>query len=369
MNHGGKAKGFQAGAVQGVWRGEATDEPLARTRLTRKGKLSHYPVQDRIGELPPPFETIIVRPPDPMATKPHSADQFGAQRDFWWHRDFLDLMAARWRLAEASSLADIGCGLCHWSRLLYPYLRAPARFVGVDREPRWVAEAPEQFRRAFPNVSADLFAFVPGDAMAIPLPDNSCDAVTCQTVLMHLARPLDALGEMFRILRPGGLLICVEPNNLWNYLGFNSLTANESVETIVRRFEFWLRYHRGKIAAGEGDHNIGDLLPGYFAQTGLTGITVHQSDRAAALFPPYHSPAQQALLQQEQQWKESATGPWDREELGRHVLGGGGTGMLFETVFAELIEKLQREQQATAAASFHMAGGTVNYLVSGRKPR
>src|SRR5512136_1972590 len=77
----------------------------------------------------------------PASPRPHSAEQFGPQRDFWWNRDFLDLMAARWRLREASSLADIGCGLCHWSRLLYPYLRAPARLVGVDREERWVVEA------------------------------------------------------------------------------------------------------------------------------------------------------------------------------------------------------------------------------------
>ena len=40
-----------------------------------------------------------------------SAELFGEQRDFWWNRDFLDLMAARWRLQEADSLADIGCGL------------------------------------------------------------------------------------------------------------------------------------------------------------------------------------------------------------------------------------------------------------------
>jgi len=303
-----------------------------------------------------------------MATQPHSADQFGAQRDFWWHRDFLDLMAARWRLREAASLADIGCGLCHWSRLLYPYLRAPARFVGVDREPRWVAEAPEQFRRAFPQVSPDLLAFVQGDATAIPLPDNSFDAVTCQTVLMHLARPLDALREMFRILRPGGLMVCVEPNNLWNYLAFNSLSDDEPGETIVRRFEFLLRYHRGKIAAGQGDHSIGDLLPGYFAQTGLTEIAVHLADRAASLFPPYDSPAQQALLQQERQWMESAAGPWDREEVCQHVLRAGGTAIFFETVFAELLEKFQREQQAIAAGTFSTAGGTISYLVSGRKP-
>src|SRR5947207_6567595 len=86
-------------------------------------------------------------------TKPHSAEQFGAQRDFWWHRDFLELMAKRWRLDEASSLADIGCGRCHWSRLLYAYLRAPVRFAGVDREAQWVTEAPKHFRSAFPHVS------------------------------------------------------------------------------------------------------------------------------------------------------------------------------------------------------------------------
>src|ERR1019366_6722302 len=180
----------------------------------------------------------------PMSDQPHSAELFGEQRDFWWNRDFLDLMAARWRLHEPASLADIGCGLGHWSRLLYPYLRPPARLAGVDREPRWVAEAPEKFRHAFPHVAPELFSFHQGDATKLPLDDESFDVVTCQTVLMHLAQPLDALREMLRILRPGGLLVCVEPNNLWNYLAFTSLTEDEPVETLVRRFEFWLRQHR-----------------------------------------------------------------------------------------------------------------------------
>jgi len=71
----------------------------------------------------------------------HSEDQFGPQRDFWWNEDFLPLLARRWRLHEASSLADVGCGAGHWSRLLYPFLRRPARLVAVDQESRWVAEA------------------------------------------------------------------------------------------------------------------------------------------------------------------------------------------------------------------------------------
>ncbi len=300
--------------------------------------------------------------------QPHSAEQFGPQRDFWWHRNFLDLMAKRWRLGEATSLADIGCGQGHWSRLLYAYLRAPAKLTGVDREPRWVAEAAQNFRHAFPHAALDQFTFVQGDATNIPLPDNTFDVVTCQTVLMHLARPLDALREMLRILRPGGLLVCVEPNNLWNYLSFTSLTAAETVETVVRRFEFWLRYHRGKIAAGQGDHTLGDLLPGYLAEMGLTEIAVHQSDRAAAIFPPYSRPAQQALVEQEQTSKSSATGPWNRDEVRRCVLAGGGTEEFFERGFAELLEKFTQEQQAITAGSFHSAGGGLCYLVSGRKP-
>lgn len=299
--------------------------------------------------------------------QPHSADQFGPQRDFWWNRDFLDLMAARWRLCEATALADIGCGRCHWSRLLYPYLRPPARFVGIDREPEWVAEAPRQFRRALPDVSPDLLSFAQGDITKIPLPDDAFDVVTCQTVLMHVAHPQAALREMIRILRPGGLLVCVEPNNFWNYLAFTSLTAAEPIESLVRQFEFWLRYHRGKQALGEGDHTIGELLPGYFAGSGLVQIEVYQSDRAASLFPPYDTPAQQAHLGQNQRWKDTATGPWDREELRRCVREGGGSEVFFERGFDELVGKFAREQAAIASGNFHAAYGSLFYLVSGRK--
>ena len=272
-----------------------------------------------------------------MSDQPHSDEWFGDQRDFWWNRDFLDLMAARWRLHEAASLADIGGGLGHWSRLLYPYLRPPARLVGVDREPRWVAEAPEKVRHAFSHVAPELISFHQGDATKLPFTDDSFDIVTCQTLLMHLAQPLAALREMLRILRPGGLLVCVEPNNFGNYVGFTSLTEDEPVETLVRRFEFWLRQHRGRVAAGRGNHSLGDLLPGYFARLGLRDIAVHQNDRPAPLFPPYAGPDQKVLVEQERRWKNSATGPWNKADLRELILRGGGDVTFFETVFADLV--------------------------------
>lgn len=317
--------------------------------------------------LPALREILRVQQPGQNPSQPHSAEWFGEQRDFWWNRDFLDLMAARWRLREATSLADIGCGLGHWSRLLYPYLRPPARLACVDREPRWIAEAPQLFRRDFPQVAPELISFQQGNATKIPLPDNHFDVVTCQTLLMHLPEPLAALREMLRLLRPGGLLLCVEPNNFWNLIAYNSLTEEEPVEVLVRRFEFWLRQHRARLAAGRGNHSLGDLLPGYFAQLGLRDIAVYQADRPAALFPPYDTPAQKALIEQERPWKNSATGPWDKEDLRQLTRQGGGSESFFDEMFADMIGKLHREQAAIDRGTYHAAGGNINYLVSGRK--
>ena len=207
--------------------------------------------------------------------EPHSATHFGEQRDYWWHRDFLDLMALRWKLPDASSMADIGCGLGHWSRLLYRYLKARARLVGVDRESWWVSEAFGFFRQVYPEVSPEQVKFVQGDALCLPLPSDEFDVVTCQTLLMHLERPDLAIEEMCRIAKPGGLVICVEPNNLLNSMGSNSLTERRPVEEVVDDFEYWLRFQRGKRALGEGNDSIGVLVPGLMAAVGLTDIEVY----------------------------------------------------------------------------------------------
>jgi hypothetical protein len=50
--------------------------------------------------------------------QPHSAEFFGPQRDHWWNRDHLALIAARFGLESVRSALDVGCGVGHWGVIL-----------------------------------------------------------------------------------------------------------------------------------------------------------------------------------------------------------------------------------------------------------
>lgn len=64
--------------------------------------------------------------------------------------------------------------------------------------------------------------FVGGDALRMPFPDNSFDAITTGFVMRNVTDIEAALREMWRVARPGGVMICLEvarPNNLLLRLG------------------------------------------------------------------------------------------------------------------------------------------------------
>lgn len=53
-------------------------------------------------------------------------------------------------------------------------------------------------------------SWVCGDAEAIPLPERSMDAYTIAFGLRNVTRPGAALGEAYRVLKPGGRFLCLE---------------------------------------------------------------------------------------------------------------------------------------------------------------
>jgi ubiquinone/menaquinone biosynthesis C-methylase UbiE len=73
------------------------------------------------------------------------------------------------------------------------------------------------------------------DITAIPEPDASYDAVLCLEVLEHLPEPLLALGELSRLLKPGGQLILTAP--------FCSLTHFAPYHFITGFSIYFYRHH------------------------------------------------------------------------------------------------------------------------------
>ncbi|HET8815061.1 MAG TPA: methyltransferase domain-containing protein [Solirubrobacterales bacterium] len=103
-------------------------------------------------------------------------------------------------LPEGGALVDVGCGTGTFSLALKEG-RSDARVIGVDGDEEILAVA-----RGKPG--ADLVEWHEGLAQELPVPSGSADVVTISLVLHHLL-PEDkrrALGEMKRILEPGGHL-------------------------------------------------------------------------------------------------------------------------------------------------------------------
>ena len=99
--------------------------------------------------------------------------------------------------AGAATVVDLACG----SAPLAPLL-AGARVVGVDQSAAELARARADARPAL---------LVQARAGALPLAGGRAEAVVASMALM-LLRPLDAvLGEIHRLLRPGGVFVATIP--------------------------------------------------------------------------------------------------------------------------------------------------------------
>jgi ubiquinone/menaquinone biosynthesis C-methylase UbiE len=77
-----------------------------------------------------------------------------------------------------------------------------SRVTGLDSSRTFVEIAGHQAERAGVSV-----AFRHGDAAAMPFTPESFDLIVCQAAFKNFSRPVQALDEMHRVLRPGATAI------------------------------------------------------------------------------------------------------------------------------------------------------------------
>jgi ubiquinone/menaquinone biosynthesis C-methylase UbiE len=293
----------------------------------------------------------------------HSANFMGDYRDHWWNRSFLDNLAERHHLQSCRTMLDLGCGMCHWSKLLSPYLADSARITAVDNDEHWL-RFEEEHQTFFAQHPAQ-FEMQLAEADALPFADHSFDLVSCQTLLIHVPYPGQVLAEMKRVLRPGGLIICAEPNNRVQQLIRTSLSDKAGLEETLDHVKYALIYEEGKRALGQGDNSLGDLLPGLIAEAGFKDIDVRLSDKAIAMYPPYDNKDQQATLRQWARANHIAASGTDEKDYFQAM--GPEYLTFYETYHQKYIDKLGSLLDALEQETYHAGGGALMYVITARK--
>jgi demethylmenaquinone methyltransferase/2-methoxy-6-polyprenyl-1,4-benzoquinol methylase len=79
--------------------------------------------------------------------------------------------------------------------------------VGVDLLPEMIAIAQ---RKAQTKTSSERPAFITGDALSLPFPDNAFACATAGFSLRNMPNLPQALSEMVRVVRPGGRVTTLE---------------------------------------------------------------------------------------------------------------------------------------------------------------
>jgi SAM-dependent methyltransferase len=100
---------------------------------------------------------------------------------------------------------DVGCGVGDVITSLAADVAPDGRAVGIDASEAMLATGRERARAAGHDVELRV-----GDALAIDEEDGSFDACRSERMLQWVPEPEVAIGEMLRVLRPGGRLSLID---------------------------------------------------------------------------------------------------------------------------------------------------------------
>lgn len=165
-------------------------------------------------------------------------------------------------LAPSMSLLDVGCGpgtvsldLAHWL--------PTGQVTGIDLSADVIDIARETQRTSdVVNVTFEV-----GNVYDLTYGDGSFDVVYAHQVLQHLSDPIDALGQMRRVVRNGGIVALRESD----FGGFTWSPDNQMLDR-------WMEIYQALTRRNSVDANAGRHLHAWVRKAGFSSFEVSSSN-------------------------------------------------------------------------------------------
>jgi demethylmenaquinone methyltransferase / 2-methoxy-6-polyprenyl-1,4-benzoquinol methylase len=124
------------------------------------------------------------------------------QQHIKWRNDTMKKM----NVQKGAKALDVCCGTADWTIAIAEAAGKDGEVVGLDFSKNMLKIGEEKLQAR----NLDQATLIHGNAMELPFDDNSFDFVTIGFGLRNVPDYNQVLREMYRVLKPGGMAVCLE---------------------------------------------------------------------------------------------------------------------------------------------------------------
>lgn len=133
-------------------------------------------------------------------------DKMNSVISFQQHLKWRNETMKKMNVQKGAKALDVCCGTADWTIALAQAVGENGQVTGLDFSKNMLKIGQEKIE----NMNLGQVKLIHGNAMELPFDDNTFDYVTIGFGLRNVPDYLQVLKEMRRVLKPGGIAVCLE---------------------------------------------------------------------------------------------------------------------------------------------------------------